>query len=350
MTSTASNGSKAAWWGENSSTRTQTEQNLTDTAQTQPAPAEIWTVQSVLQWTIGHLKDRGCETPRLDAEILLAHARGCQRIKLYTEYDAPLTQEERAAMRELVMRRATLEPVAYLVGFREFFGLDFEVQPGVFIPRPDTETLVVTALEVASEIDNPRILDICTGTGCIPVAIAANCPSSQLTVVELDESVHAIAQRNVQQHELESRITVLQGDLFAPLAANSVFDVITSNPPYVTDAEMQTLQPDIRNHEPHLALRAGADGLDVVRRLIAEADPFLESGGALLLEIGSAQADAVVSLFAAAGTYEPARIAQDLGGRSRVVWGQKKGRHPGRSNKPDESFGESPDETQFAHE
>ena len=287
------------------------------------SPVESWTVQKVLDWTIGHLKSRGCESARLDAEILLAHARGCQRIRLYTEYDAPLTLEERAKMRELVQRRATLEPVAYLVGFREFFGLDFEVQPGVFIPRPDTETLVITALDIASEIDAPRILDICTGSACIPVAIAANCPASRLTAVELDEQVFEVARRNIQRHDLESRIELLQGDLFAPLATDANFEVITGNPPYITDTEMESLPPDVRDHEPHLALQAGSDGLDVVRRLIPEANRFLVEGGALLLEIAAEQAEAVVALFAAAGTYEPAQIAHDLRGRSRVVWSRK---------------------------
>lgn len=286
--------------------------------------ADIWTVQSVLDWTIGYLKERGCETPRLDAEILLAHSRECQRIKLYTEYDAPLTPEERTTMRELVLRRATLEPVAYLVGFREFFGLDFEVQPGVFIPRPDTETLVVTALDIASEMESPRVLDLCTGSGCIPIAIAANCPASRLTAVELDDSVAEITRRNIARHELESRVELLQGDLFGVLPEASPFDIIVSNPPYVTDAEMTTLPPDVRDHEPHLALQAGADGLDVVRRIVAEADSWLKPGGALLLEIADEQAAKVVELFAAAGVFEAAEIAQDLGGQSRVVWGRKR--------------------------
>ena len=281
-------------------------------------------MQSVLDWTIGYLKDRGCETPRLDAEILLAHSRGCERIKLYTEYDAPLTPEERQTMRELVKRRATHEPVAYLVGFREFFGLEFEVQPGVLIPRPDTETLVVTALEAASEIDSPRILDLCTGSACIPVAIAANCPSSQLMAVEIDDTPFAVAQRNVARHELDSRFKLVQGDLFEAVGNGPSFDVIVSNPPYVTDGEMKTLPPDVRDHEPHLALRAGADGLDIVRRIVAEADPYLTDGGALLLEIASEQAESVVKLFADTGKFEPAQIAQDLGGQSRVVWGRKR--------------------------
>jgi release factor glutamine methyltransferase len=285
---------------------------------------EVWTVKSVLDWTIDYLKQHGSESPRLDAEILLAHARGCERIQLYTEYDAPLTPEDREKMRHLVKRRATQEPVAYLVGFREFFGMDFDVEPGVLIPRPDTESLVVTALELVNEIPSPSVLDVCTGTGCVPIAIAANCPAAVLTAIELDDQVCGIARRNIKKHSLADRISLLQGDLFDPLADDAQFDVITANPPYVTDQEMDTLQPDVRLHEPHLALRGGSDGLDVVRRLIADAVSRLLPGGALLLEIGEQQGEAVTELFKAAGSYEPAQIVKDLGGHSRVVWARRR--------------------------
>jgi len=285
---------------------------------------EVWTVKKVLDWTIGHLKQHGSESPRLDAEILLAHARGCQRIQLYTQYDTELEPEERATMRDLVRRRATLEPVAYLVGFREFFGLDFEVEPGVLIPRPDTETLVVTALEILNELPSANVLDVCTGTGCVPVAIASNCETASLTAIELDDQVQRIAQRNIEKHDLIGRILLLQGDLFSPLPGDASFDVITANPPYVTDEEMDTLQPDVRLHEPQLALRGGADGLDIVRRLIAEGSSWLADSGALLLEIGEKQSPAVTQLFADSGEFEPAQIVKDLGGHSRIVWAKKR--------------------------
>lgn len=285
---------------------------------------EVWTVKKVLDWTIGHLKQHGSESPRLDAEILLAHSRGCQRIQLYTQYDAPLEPEERATMRDLVRRRATLEPVAYLVGFREFFGLDFEVEPGVLVPRPDTESLVVAALEILNELSASNVLDVCTGTGCVPVAIAVNCETATLTAIELDDHVYQIAQRNIRKHDLANRISLLQGDLFAPLSSDASFDVITANPPYVTDDEMGTLQPDVRLHEPQIALRGGADGLDIVRRLIAESSSWLNDSGTLLLEIGDQQSGAVTELFADANKYEPAQIVKDLGGHSRVVWARKK--------------------------
>ncbi|MDA0284512.1 MAG: peptide chain release factor N(5)-glutamine methyltransferase [Planctomycetota bacterium] len=285
---------------------------------------EVWTVKKVLDWTIGHLKQHGCESARLDAEILLAYSRACPRIKLYTEYDAPLTPEERATMRDLVRRRTAHEPVAYLVGFREFFGIDFEVEPGVLIPRPDTESLVVTALELANGIPAPRILDVCTGTGCVPIAIANSCPAAILSAIELDEPVCRIAQRNIGKHNLSGRISLLQGDLFEPVPDDAQFDLITANPPYVTDTEMATLPPDVRLHEPHLALNGGSDGLDIVRRLITESVPKLAPNGYLLLEIGEQQSKAVTELFAASGEYNPAQIVKDLGGHSRVVWARRR--------------------------
>ena len=286
-----------------------------------------WTVRMVLDWTIEHLKKHGSESPRLDAEILLAHARGCQRIQLYTNYETPLEPEERQIMRELVKRRSTLEPVAYLVGFREFFGLNFEVGPGVLIPRPDTETLVVTLLEAAKEMEQPemlRVLDVCTGSGCIAVSVAANCPRADVTAVEIDEVVVEVATKNADANDVSDRVNILHGDLFKPLGPEALFEIIASNPPYITNAEMKDLQPDVKLHEPDLALRGGADGLDVVRNLVNGAPRRLVPGGVLLLEIGCNQAKAVQKLFADAGMFEPAEIVKDLGGRSRVVCAKKK--------------------------
>ncbi|MFP6764348.1 MAG: peptide chain release factor N(5)-glutamine methyltransferase [Planctomycetaceae bacterium] len=295
------------------------------------AQEQDWTVRMVLDWTIAHLKQHGSESPRLDAEILLAHARNCQRIQLYTNYETLLEPNERATMRELVIRRATLEPVAYLVGYREFFGIEFEVRPGVFIPRPDTETLVVSLLEAAEDMEHVtplRILDVCTGSGCIPVSVAANCPRARLTAVELDADVVQIARRNAEQNGSADRVEILQGSLFEPLTADAQFEIIASNPPYVTDQEMDGLQPDVRLHEPHLALRGGVDGLDIVRKLLDQAPARLVSGGVMLLEIASEQAETVRQLYAGTGAFEPAEIVKDLGGRSRVVVAQKKSAAP----------------------
>lgn len=292
----------------------------------QPAAAtatnESWTVRRVLEWTIAHLKKSGSETPRLDAEILLAHARGCQRIQLYVQYDVELEPEQRLQMRDLVKRRAAHEPVAYLVGHREFFSLDFEVQRGVLIPRPDTETLVVQLLELAKTFESPRVLELCTGSACIAVATAKNLAKANVTTVEIDPAVCEVARRNIAKHGVGERVELVQGDLFGPIGQRQ-FEIIASNPPYISDADMLTLEPTVRLHEPELALRAGADGLDIIRRIVAEAATHLVAGGAVLLEISPEQAASVIELFAAAGSFEPARIAKDLAGRSRVVWTRK---------------------------
>lgn len=284
-----------------------------------------WTVRRVLDWTVKHLKKHGSETPRLDAEILLAHSRGCQRIDLYVHFDEPLTEDERAMMRDLVQRRAQAEPVAYLVGHREFFGLDFRVTRDVFIPRPDTETLVMELLERAKPLEEPRILDVCTGSGCISVAAAVNLPAARIMAVELSEAALAIAQENAARHEVSERIRFLQGDLFAPFADDNRFDVIASNPPYIAESEIASLQADVRQHEPRLALDGGPAGLVIIRKLVEQGIERLVPGGSLLMEIGSEQAEAVTQLLQDHGGYTDIGVRNDLGGRARVVYARKSG-------------------------
>ena len=185
---------------------------------TSPNPAsDAWTVRRILDWTIPHLKKHGSESPRLDAEILLAHARGCPRIQLYTHFDVEVSEAQRAVMRELVRRRAAAEPVAYLVGHREFFSLDFRVTSDVLIPRPDTETLVVAALDLIKPLPQPRVLDIGTGSGCIAISIAVNAPSAQVTATDLSDAALAIAGQNAEVHGVANRVRFVQGDVFAPL-------------------------------------------------------------------------------------------------------------------------------------
>lgn len=299
-----------------------------------PAGADVWTVGRIIDWTTGHLKKSGSDTPRLDAEILLAHARKCSRIKLYVDYATPLTDSQRGAMRDLVRRRAQAEPVAYLVGHREFFGLDFRVTPDVLIPRPETETLVLETLTAAKKIGGegsrdakrspPRILDVGTGSGCIAIACAVSLPQSQVTAIDISPPALALARLNAQTHKVADRIRFLEGDLLKPLAANEQFDLIASNPPYVADDEMAGLPPDVGRHEPHLALRAGPHGLDVIRRLVASAAPHLVPTGRLLIEISPEQAPAVFELLASQGAYQPATTVKDPSGRLRVVTAQRK--------------------------
>lgn len=284
-----------------------------------PQAADRWTVRRILEWTTAHLQKHGSETPRLDAEILLAHARRCPRVQLYVQYDQELTDAQRTAMRNLVKRRANLEPVAHLVGHREFFSLDFDVTKDTLIPRPDTETLVVELLELARPLAEPRILEIGTGTGCIAIAAAVNLPTATFTATDISEAALDVAQRNAAKHGVSERITFLHGDLFAPLAADARFDLIVSNPPYVGEDEMPTLQVEVARHEPKLALVSGPDGLDLIRRLLAESPRHLGSGGSLLLEIAPEQARAVASLAEATGQYVDVRVVKDLSRAERVV-------------------------------
>lgn len=293
---------------------------------TPPTPAgDVWTVRRILEWTIPHLKSHGSESPRLDAEILLAHARGCPRIQLYTNYDEPLTDTQRSTMRDLVKRRAVAEPVAYLVGHREFFSLEFRVTKDVLIPRPDTETLVVDAIEALKQQPAPRVLDVGTGSGCIAIALAVNCPNAVVTAIDLSPAALDIARANANKHKIGDRIRWLCGDLFAPLATGEQFDLIVSNPPYIASAEIETLSADVRLHEPRSALDGGSDGLDVIRRLIVDAPPHLAPQGKLLIEISGEQAASVTQLLTANGHYDDIDVLKDLAKQPRVVRATRKG-------------------------
>jgi release factor glutamine methyltransferase len=319
---------------------------------TQPVmtSSDEWTVRRILDWTMTYLKEHGSDTPRLDAEILLAHARNSPRIQLYTQFDDPLTEPQRATMRDLVKRRAAAEPVAYLVGHKEFFSLDFLVNRHVLIPRPDTETLVMAVLDAVRErrsrelgAERPRaegqgpsdsaldpqpsaplpteILELGTGSGCIAVALAKNLPDARVTAVELSPEAIQVAHSNVERHQLSERITLLEGDLFASVGEGRRFDVIVSNPPYVPRDELARLDADVREHEPHHALDGGPDGLDVVRRIVAESPGYLKEQGWLMLELSSEQAPTVQQLMRERG-FQTVRIKQDLAGRDRVIVGK----------------------------
>ncbi|MBI1346791.1 peptide chain release factor N(5)-glutamine methyltransferase [bacterium] len=283
-----------------------------------PPAQEVWTVRRVLEWTTGHLKKHGSETPRLEAEILLAHARKCPRIKLYTDYDEPLTDAVRAQMRELVQRRAAHEPVAYLVGHREFFSLDFDVNPAVLIPRPDTETLVLAALDIAKPLASPTLLDLCTGSGCVAIALAKNLPAATIHASDISPEALAIAQKNAEKHGVLDRWVLHHGDLWSGLDESLRFDVIVSNPPYIRQDELPTLAVDVQKYEPTLALDGGIDGLDFVRRIITEAPRRLKPGGWLLLEIDPAQFGAVDQLAEQQGGYATPVPHKDMSGRPRV--------------------------------
>jgi release factor glutamine methyltransferase len=288
-----------------------------------------WTTRRILDWTNGYLKEHGSESPRLEAELLLAHACGWPRIQLYTRFDEVVPEDVRARMRDLVKRRGNAEPVAYLIGYREFFSLKFEVGPGVFIPRPETETLVIEALAAlkttAAETNSERpqrVLDLCTGSGCIAISVAVNAPGAQVVAIEQSPAAMEFTRRNASRHKVEDRVEIREGDLFSEVAGDEIFDVIASNPPYVTKAEIEGLQADVRKFEPHAALDGGEDGLDIVRRIAERAPSHLIAGGFLMMEISPEQADTTLAIFQQAG-FESLVPLKDLSGVVRVIRGRR---------------------------
>jgi release factor glutamine methyltransferase len=274
-------------------------------------------VLDVIRWTAERFGDRGLASPRLDAELLVAHVLALPRVQLYVQFDRPLAADELAAIRDLIKRRQAGESVAYLVGKKEFWGLDFAVDARVLVPRPDTETLVEEARGRLAGVDAPRVADVGTGSGAIAVALAKLFPTAAVFASDLAAAAIEVARANAERHAVA--ITFVEGDLDAPLAAHAPFSLIAANLPYIASADMPTLPPDVRS-EPATALDGGPDGLDVVRRLVAAAPPLLAPAGALALEIGAGQAAATRALLAAAG-FADIQTRRDLGGIERVVSG-----------------------------
>lgn len=264
-----------------------------------------WTILKLIQWTAQHFRKAGIETPRLDAEILLAHVLGTDRLHLYTQFDRVVGPQERARFRELVKRRAQRVPCKWLTGTTEFYGIALEITEGVFVPRPETELIVQSCLQLAQPADGPwRILELCAGCGAIAIAVAVELSNARVIAVELDEKAAELAQRNVKKHSLEGRLTILRGDLFAPLGESDCaegFDFILVNPPYVPSDLAGELDPEVALHEPRLAWDGGVDGLDCCRRIFAQARGLLRPGGNLIIEIGEGQAEEAARIAAAAG-------------------------------------------------
>ncbi len=286
------------------------------------APGEEWTILRLLDWTRKHFAGADVEEPRLSAEMLLAHVLGCPRMKLYSQFEHVVSPEHRAAFRELIRRAAAGEPVAYLTGEREFYSLAFAVTPDVLIPRPETELLVDAALAAAKEAGGAaRLWDVCTGSGCVAVAAAKYAEQLSVLATDVSEAAVAVATGNVARHELTGRVLVAQADLLSlpgEAAEMSPFDVITANPPYVSDADMATLPPQVLR-EPELALRAGPTGLEFIGPIIAGAAEHLRPGGVLAVEIGFDQAEAVYDLLGQAGHYQQIELRKDAAGIERAA-------------------------------
>jgi release factor glutamine methyltransferase len=280
--------------------------------------ARSWTVLELLQWTTKHFEEQGIESARLDAECLLAAALQVERLQLYLDYDKPVQDQERAQFRELVKRRAAERiPVAYLLGTKEFWSLSLEVTSDVLIPRPDTEVLVAAALEKYPDAEvRLRVLDVGTGSGAVALALATERPQAEVTATELSKAALEVGIRNADKLGLAASLRFLEGDLFAPVAAEK-FDMILANLPYVPENQESALAPELQ-HEPRAALFSGPDGLSLLRRFLAEVRPVLAEGGVVLLEMGPEQIEEVSELCRAAGLSEQTRH-RDIAGRQRVL-------------------------------
>jgi release factor glutamine methyltransferase len=281
--------------------------------------AESWTVRTLLTWAREWLAKKGVESPRLDAELLLAHALSCSRTRLYVDFDKPLSAAELARIKPLLQRRAQREPVAYILGEREFYGRPFRVRRGVFIPRPETELLVQLAIEAVPA--DARVLDLCAGSGAIGVSIAAELPGASAELVEMSPEAAAAARENAQALA-PGRVRVFEGDLFAALPERVPYHAVVANPPYVPERDRARLAPEIVAHEPAEALFAGREGLEVIGRIVAGAGDWLAPGGFFGVEIDPPLAAKVCDLCTRAG-FTAVRAVKDLGSLDRHVVARK---------------------------
>jgi release factor glutamine methyltransferase len=290
--------------------------------------AEDWTIGRLLQWTSDYLKQHGSESPRLEAEVLLAHARNCKRVELYTSFGEQADEALRTRFRALVKRRAEGVPFAYLVGKREFYSLDFRVTPDVLIPRPETEFLVIALLDLIKTAPADQapidIADVGTGSGIIALSVAKHAPRVHATAIDISPAALAVARENAERLGVSEQVEFVESDLLAALPADRKFDFIVSNPPYITTDEFAALAPEVRDHEPQLALVAGPRGMNVIERLVPEAADRLRPGGTLLLEISPMLQQQVESLLAADPKWDLAPTTKDLAGHARVVVAHRK--------------------------
>jgi release factor glutamine methyltransferase len=281
---------------------------------------QVWTIGAVLQWAADDFRARGIESPRLDAELLLSHALETTRIQLIVDAKRPLSNTELTRLRELVKRRRAREPIAYILGTREFWGRPFRVDARVLVPRPDTEALVEAALARTRGVSlSMRALDLCTGSGCVAVSMARDRPTSRVFAADVSEDALAVARENAARLGAYN-VAFRRGDLYAAVDAGACFDLVTANPPYVPTREIPTLQADVREFEPRVALDGGDDGLALVRRVIAGAPAHLMNGGVLAVEVGAGEAGAAAELFAGAG-FGDLEVHRDYARIERVVSG-----------------------------
>ena len=257
------------------------------------------TVLEAIQKSTEFLAKKGVESPRLQTELLLAHLLKMPRMKLYLNFDRVLTAPETDGLREFIKRRGQREPLQHIVGSTSFCGYEIAVSRHALIPRPETEILAELGWKFLStrNLQPSTALDFGTGTGCIAIALAAKCPNAKITALDVSPDALALAKQNALQNQVAERIEFLHGDGFAALTATTLFDLLVSNPPYIASAEIETLDPEVKDFDPRGALDGGADGLDFYRRLAVEAKPFLKVDGKIMLEFGDGQADDIKKIL-----------------------------------------------------
>jgi release factor glutamine methyltransferase len=296
----------------------------------------VWTTRRLLVWMGEAFTKKGLDSPRLMAEMLVAHVVGCERLKLYMDPDRPASPLERETLRDLVGRALKHEPVQYLVGEAWFFGLPFKVDPRVLIPRPATETIVQEVLQhqratrgAGAKGDGVLIADVCTGSGCIAISLLKNLPEARVAASDISETALELARENAVRHGVVERLDLLRGDMLGPLLEHPAtrgspsLDYLVSNPPYIPDDEWDGVAPNVKDHEPHAALRGGADGLDLVRPLLRDGPRLVKSGGLLLVEVADSRATEAAELFAGEAALKDVRVLTDFEGLPRVVCATK---------------------------
>ncbi len=285
------------------------------------------TIAEAIRHATEKLTERGVATPRLDAEVLLGHVLGRDRAWLIVHSEDPLGEDKRALFEQTIGRRAKREPLQYITGKQEFWGLEFIVSPDVLIPRPETELIVETALKKARGAAGPlTIVDLCTGSGCIAVSLAKEMPTVRIFATDASGKALAVARENARRHGVSDRIRFLEGDLLGPLEELDILgqvDIIAANPPYIQALDLLVLQPEVRDYEPEIALTAGPEGTELQRRIVGQAPRFLKKEGVLIMEMAIGQADTLSRMVEKNGEYTPPEILKDLAGIDRVIVARK---------------------------
>ena len=288
-------------------------------------PPKIWQIKDLLKVSTDYLKGKGIENPRLNAEVLLAHQLNLERIRLYLNFDKPLTGKEVSGYRSLIKRRISLEPLQYITGTQEFWSLDFVVDRHVLIPRPETEIAVEQAVTLAKTIEKEgnqsiQILDLGTGCGAISIALAKEIPLALIRATDISEEALNLARRNALNHHVSDRLEFRQGDLWEPfLNDDCLFDIVVSNPPYVTSGEYNDLSLDIRDNEPRLALDGGEDGMYYIEKIIKGAHDFMNPGGWIILEMAPGQTQKALTIMDQTGDYKKIARIKDYSHSYRIV-------------------------------